>query len=160
MFCLHHIACHHITSSVWPPGDCPRLRFMLNVWLCAVINFHIILLLLIIISQSYQQWWNATSIVVLLRSSTCHFQTFASFCSSGESSQLLWPCPSMLCDYSAFSARRLDWKHPRGTPRLSWLHAIKSDLHLSTLDSVLTDTHRIVWRWFVETAVGGLRVTE
>jgi len=32
------------THSVWPPSDCPRLRFMLNAWLhVRVINFGIVL---------------------------------------------------------------------------------------------------------------------
>ena len=30
--------CIH-TPSIWPPGDCPRLRFMLNVWLCVRYKF-------------------------------------------------------------------------------------------------------------------------
>jgi len=47
---LHSPAHKQLTHSVWPPSDCPRLRFMLNAWLhVRVINLRIIIILLIII---------------------------------------------------------------------------------------------------------------
>jgi len=35
----HSPAHQQITYSVRPPGDCPRLRFVLNAWLCARYKF-------------------------------------------------------------------------------------------------------------------------